>query len=132
MVVLAPFPNIERALIALYANLVVAGSVFRDLPADGVKPHMPAIRVWRTGGGDQYIEDRPVVDIDVFAATYAAGTTLAEQVRQRTIATPYVVTVGGDPVVIDHAVTSSAPREIPWGDTGVRRWIASYTLALRR
>lgn len=131
---LAPFPDVEETLIVLLADIDAEGGT--SLPAD-IKEHLPFLFVYRFAGSDDRITDRAVVGVDILiagnvVAARAAGVALAEQVRQRLIAAPHVVTVVDDVVVIDNVTTAEAPHEVPYGDSGIRRWVSSYTVSLRR
>ena len=121
---LPPYRNAERVAFDAIADLF-AGSTHLgvETPPD-LQARLPFGRVRRIGGFDaDPFTDGARLAVDVYAATYAAGTVLAEAVRQRLRAAP-------DP--IDRAVTLSGPAELPWEDPGTRRWSATYELHLRR
>lgn len=123
------FPDIEDAVCELLEDLIAVGT---DLPSD-LKASLPFVRVYRFAGGDDRITDRAVIGVDTFAGTRSDARSLAEQVRQRLIAAPHVVEFDdGLVVVIDTAITSEGPHEVPWGDAAVRRRAATYSLTLRR
>ena len=125
---LATFPDVEDAILVLLEDLATVGTF---TPAD-LKDHLPFVLAYRFAGTDDGITDRAVVGIDTFAATRDVGLALAEQVRQRIVAAPHVVEVNDSPVVIDTARTAEAPHEVAYGDSGVRRWVSSYTVTVRR
>lgn len=124
------FPDVEDAVVELLAGLGTSGT---QLPVD-LKVSAPFHLVYRFAGRDDRITDSAVIGIDTFAATRAIALPLAEQVRQRLLAAPHVVTLpgGAGVVVIDNVSTSEAPHEVPYGDSDVRRWVSSYTVTLRR
>lgn len=120
---LAPFPDIELAVVDLLALLANAGTV---TPAD-LQARLPFHKVHRFGGSDDRITDTARVDVDTFAADHS-GRVAAEAVRQVLLAGPHRVGA----VVLDRVLTASAPVEVPYGGTGVRRWTASYQISARR
>ena len=128
MTPLAPFPDIEAAFIARLNGIITAGT----FASADIKSRMPYALVYRFAGGDNGLEDRAVVGVDVYAGTRSQGLPLAEQVRQSLTATPFYVTVGTDTVVVDSVTTAEAPHEVPYGDTAIRRWVSTYTVTLRR
>lgn len=121
---LAPFPNVEAVLMDLLSDL---GTTDTDTPPD-LQSQLPFIRIKRATGGDSMFFDSPHVTIDAFDATYDEAQSLAESIRQRLIRGPHVQAPG----VLDGVTTDSGPAEIPWGDTGIRRFVASYAVSTRR
>lgn len=131
---LAPFPDVESALVDLLTDLVghpddVDTVIPDDLQARVfATPPRPVIRIRCIGGSDDVISDYPRVDIEVFASTRAAGQPLAEAIRQRMIYGGHRTAHG----VIDRAITEVRPQEIPYDDPDVRRWSATYRVSMRR
>lgn len=126
------FPNMPRTLAGLLtgAGFVAAGRVGAETPAN-LEQVLPFIRVRRVGGASGQVDDRAVIDLDVFAADTTTGEPLAENVRQ------YLSQAGSLPAVnravIDRVEVISAPQELPWGDgTRVRRYGATYRITARR
>jgi hypothetical protein len=70
----------------------------------------------------------PRVDVDVYATTESTGAPLAELVRQRLLSYPRATAAG----VIDRVTTEVSPHEVPYDDSGVRLFTATYRLATRR
>ncbi len=83
------------------------------------------IRAHRIDGGSDQVNDFPLMEVDVFAPTYATGEPLAEQVRQ------WLTRRRPSPVV-DRIDCLTGPRELPWGDGTMRRWGATYEAVARR
>jgi len=119
-----PYRNAEDVVISAIEDLFSGPShVDSQTPSD-LQQRMPFARVRRVGGFDRDpFTDAARVVVDVFAATYAAGTQFSEQVRQRLRAAP-------EP--IDRTTTVTAPVELPWDDPVVRRWSGTYLIDLRR
>lgn len=94
---------------------------------DALEDVLPFVRVGRVGGapnrGSSHT-DRPVVDIDVLAATRAEAKRIANEIEQLLMSKPHP---------IDSCFVLMGPQRVPWveGST-IRRMYASYHLALRR
>lgn len=129
MVDLPSFPDVERVLADLFADLASAAdaTVVTVLPAD-LQQVLPVIRVRRLGGGDDRWTDQPRVDIEVYAASREAGKPLALQLQARLLSYPHSTSHG----VIDHAATEVGPQELPYADQDLRLFPATYRLSLRR
>lgn len=125
---LAPFPDLEVATKLLIADLGTTGTT---TPAD-LAGSLPFLRVVRFGGGDDRFTDSARIDIDAFEETRPVARLLAETVRQRLLSYPHVVSSDGLTIVIDRVDTLTGPQEVPWGNPGLRRFTASYTLSARR
>lgn len=128
MAVLTKFPPAPEVLASLLEQIATAQT---QVGAD-LKSVMPMYRTYRFGGGDNGITDLPLLGVDAFAGTYAEAEDLAEEGRQLIIAAPHNVVTDDGVVVIDRAYTIEGPHEVPYGDSGVRRIVASYALQLRR
>ncbi|WP_263170683.1 hypothetical protein [Streptomyces sp. SCSIO ZS0520] len=89
---------------------------------------VPVVVVQVAGGADNHISDTVTVDVAAFAADRAAMWQLAEHARAAVHA--LAATVAGG-VVVDTVDTVQRPVEVPYGNPGVRRAIATYTLTTR-
>ncbi len=116
------------------ANIVFRNLIAQLVGADtNVGPETPAdladrpwfIRARRIDGGNDEINDFPLMEVDVFAPTYAIGEPLAERVRQ------WLIRRRASPLV-DRIDCATGPRELPWGDGIMRRWGANYDVIARR
>jgi hypothetical protein len=83
------------------------------------------VRAHRIEGGSDQVNDYPLMEVDVFAATYAVAEPLAERVRQ------WLTRRRPSPLV-DRIDCLSGPHELPWGDGTMRRWGATYEAVARR
>jgi len=129
---LAPFVDIEHALMDLFSDLVTDDDdVTTVIPAD-LQARLAAdrlvVRVRVIGGSDDRISDHPRVDVETFGLTRATARPLAETIRQRMLSGGHRTAYG----VIDRATTEVGPQEIPYDDPDVRRWSATYRLTARR
>ena len=123
-----PFPDTERALVYLLADLAGGlGSIGTETPAN-LGTRAKYVRVRRFGGTDDGITDLSIMDIDAFATDRTTAIATAEAIRDRLYTGPHHV----DGVVLDRVVTSTSPREIPWSGDEVRRWAATYRVTARR
>lgn len=118
------WPDVNQVVRGLIAELVGIDNVGPETPADLAGRHV-FVRARRVDGGNDDINDYPVVDVDVFAVRYDVGEPLAEQVRQR-------LTQRRSSPLLDRIDCSTGPRELPWGDGTVRRFGATYEVVARR
>lgn len=123
------FPDVQQVLIDDLVKFVDG----RDdgtgyvTPAD-LEGRLPFVRVRRTGGGNDGLNDRADVDIDVFGASYRQAVDLARRVDA------YLVGAGAPPIWMFDMVTNvDGPHELPWDDEGaVRRIGLQYFITSRR
>jgi hypothetical protein len=126
------FPNVEQIVVtklgAYLATQIVGFSATNNIgtrtPSD-LQDKLTFVRVANGGGPRDHIQGQTRVDIQVFAATYAAGRAVTEQIDTYLTGTKFDWR-------IDHVTTESGPQEVPWADPNVRSWVASYRAASRR
>lgn len=101
--------------------------VVTELPAD--LGAVQTIQVTRFGGSDDFLTlDAANIDVDTFAATRDASRTLAEQVRTALrLHLPGYATGGAG---VQSVSTISAPRSVPYDNTNLRRFVASYRITI--
>lgn len=122
------FPDAELLLRAfLTAN--TDARVVTDLPAT-LEAQLPVVQVTRIGGSvdTRFILDRPVLDIDVYAASREAAATLAREIQALIYSMPNQ-TVGGG-VVADVSEVSGPSWRPDW-NAKVRRFGMTYDIAVR-
>lgn len=119
------FPDVQRVLVTDLEAIAGVDHTGTETPAD-LLGALPFIRVLRSGGASDRLNDFASVDIDVFAATYVQAERLAEEVRQRIVGPPPPV------AVLDRVRCEAGPRELPWGDGQIRRFGATYQVTARR
>lgn len=124
---MAEWPNVEAVLVAALGAFLDGPLVTTELDND-LLTELPVVQVHRVGGGDDGFRlDRPLVDVDVYAATRLDAATLAEQVRS------YLLSLRGSitgTAVIGKVSTVSAPSWRPYQNTLLRRCGATYELYL--
>lgn len=123
---LAPFPDLESAVIELLAGL---GTLDTETPAD-LASNVPFIRVNRLSGNDDFFNDLGHIDVDVFGVKgdRTALSDLARLVQQRLIRGPHVLSE----CVIDRVATDVSPKEVPWANEAFRLFTATYSITARR
>jgi hypothetical protein len=125
------FPNMPRLIAALLTNaaLVAAGRVGTETPASFTNM-LPFVRVRRVGGGSDLVNDYCTLDLEVFHDSALNAESLAELIRQylSTPGLPAVAMRG----VIDRVEVITGPQELPWADTAIRRFGATYRVTARR
>ncbi|MBF9135324.1 hypothetical protein I0C86_41475 [Plantactinospora sp. S1510] len=120
------FPDVQRVLVTLLEPLAGVGRTGIETPGD-LQSKLPFVRVIRTGGPSTRTSDYATVDVDVFAASYAAAEPLAERIRQYLTGPP----LSSGAAVLDRITCESAAAELPWAP-GIRRLSATYRVTARR
>lgn len=123
------WPDIEPQLVAWllprHTGAVVTTELDNDLLAD-----LPVIQVTRVMGDDDGVRlDRALVDVDVYAASRGAASTLARQVRRDLL--DNLRGTATSAAVFGLVSTVSAPSWRPYEDINLRRWGATYEIYLR-
>lgn len=127
------FPSIEillRAVLEPRTSVHVATETPPEFEqADSALHHLPLIVIDKIGGADYNpLIDRPLVDIECYAADQVQAQNLAESVR-------YVLRVelpnrALSGVVFGPTRTAVGPRLVSHPNRNVRRYTASYELSL--
>lgn len=125
------FPDVEILIVA-YLKAKTGKRVVTDLPAgDDLMSKLPLYRVTRVSGEDQdYKLDRPIIDLDVFAADRATASLMSRQaldlLRNHLPREDSVQPTG----VVTSVDTVVGPRWLPDANTNLRRFQASYEIVL--
>lgn len=130
-----PFPDLEKAGFMALRGLVVmptggtltTGPDFSTDDSAGLTGKNAHIAVVKRDDSDDTITMQAFLDIDVFAASRQVGYDVAEQVRGIMHSTRRL-----DGVVIDRVLTTSGPKQVPWDNSNVRRFSATYRISARR
>lgn len=122
----APFPDLEAAIIELLSDLV-DGNLGVVAPPN-LQAACPFIRVTRSGGNNDRITDLAKVDIDCFALARTDATTLGRSVEGRMLSFPHALTS----CVIDRVETTQSPSAVPWSNSFVSLFAATYSVTARR
>lgn len=121
------WPDMELAVIEGVRDKLAGPRVTDEVPAK-VETLVPVVVLHVSGGADDHTSDTVTVDAETFGADRAAMWQLAEQTRQAVHALAATM-VGG--VVIDTVDTDQRPVPVSYGNPGVRRAVATYTLTTR-
>lgn len=121
------FADMAGVVARLLIDLAAPDRVGVTTP-DDLTGLLPFIRVARSGGPRDRLNDYARLTVDVFNDDYDAGFALAEDVAA--FLEPGRLIYG--PVLIDRVAVDSAPQEIaPWAP-GIFRFEAGYTVVSRR
>lgn len=140
--ILKPYPNLDEAVMLLIEQWYPEEFAPRGDAADDYRtgrdfpPDLPTLiannqvyaRVQDIGGNDDGLTDRPLIDVDIFAGSYARARDLARGVQARLLGYPWRV----GSTVIDKVRTALRPHAVPWDDDNTFRFYGSYTISARR
>jgi len=118
------YPDLEVALSSWLKSQDLAtdaGTVTPSVIPDGF------VRVTKGGGTDDTITDSSIIDVDVFHSSRGNAFDMSEAIRDAL--TPRT-RVGS--AIIDRVRTGASPRQMPWDNTNIKRFSASYTISVRR
>lgn len=123
------WPLVEPVVIKHMNAALAPTRASTDLPAKVETLPAGFVRVTRApGGSDDYVTDTAPVDVEAFHADRVQAMRLAERARAA------IQALAGETVendLVDDVETSSAPVWVYYG-ASVHRYVATYTLALRR
>lgn len=123
---MASWPDVE-ALAVRYLNAALGVRVATNVPAD--IDNLPGfVRVTRGPGTDDGISDEPLLDIEAFAPSQGAASSLAENAREAMHALSGTAVNGA---LVDRVATATAPVRVAYSPK-LTRYVASYRLSLRR
>lgn len=126
-IVLPLYPDAEAVMCDLLDTLdpAVPAVTFIDPAWDGQRQFV----VQRTGGSDDGVTDRPVLQVDALGPNRSTAWLLARQAQQLILAARDTDVNG---VGIDNTDTFTGAQEIPDLDPDDRKVTLSYTLEFRR
>ena len=116
--------NLIKAYYAAKSKTIYIGI---ETPDEDLSTKLPFIRIGRVGGaparGEEHT-DRPVIDVDVFAATRSEAKTISNEILQLLLSAPHP---------LDYCYVLIGPQKLPWVEgIPIRRMFASYHAGLRR
>ncbi len=122
------FPDPAQALAELLGIQFTAPSRTGTYTPPDFTGLLPYVRVTRTGGGSNVVDDRATVDIDVFAVDATSAMELAEDVRQWLTDRPR----RSGSRIFDRITCDVGPAEVaPWAPQ-IKRVNAMYRVVSRR
>jgi hypothetical protein len=120
------FPNIERLLAGLLADVLGGEEHAGSKTPDNLEEVLPFARVFRSGGPRTHLFDYPIVEIDYLAADEASGAPGASALANLLLAKP------PPHPSIDLVTCEPHFHEVPWGDNeNVRCWTATFFFETR-
>lgn len=136
--VLTPFAAVEDVLRSLLRRDIPAlngdtpNHVGSAVPGN-LKDVLPFVRLTRIGGPQGVLEDRPVVDVEVFHTTLKQARELDSGLTAYLHGGRRQADLGsGVLVVLDAVRTETTGQELPWDDPDVRRVASTHVLTVRR
>jgi hypothetical protein len=121
------YPDVEQALAVWLGNTMAVRSV-TETPAN-LSTTLPVISVDRIGGADPTVSiDEATVDVEVFHTNRILARTLALAAQAAIRYQLPGQTLGGG--VVTRTKTISAPHWVPYDDTNLRRFVATYQVVV--
>ena len=123
-----PLADAETLVRGWLATQFPGVRVVTEVPAN-LADVVPLIQVSRFGGSDDTIvTDAANIDVDTFGATRDEARSLGGQVRSALrLHLPGYAAGGG---AVQSVTTISAPRWVPYDNTNLRRFVASYRITI--
>lgn len=121
------YADVESLLVSYLTGKFNLQGVSAELPAD-VLDKLPFARVTRVSGGDDYVTDIAVVDIDVFDATRTASLATARQIHAELLKMRRSAINGA---LVDYAQVVTGPRWIDYEDANLSRYLISVEIQSR-
>lgn len=136
-----PYQDVEVALLDWLDQYVAASPLVSGITTyDAAKRYvdtqtpsnlqdvLPFFRLSLVTGSDNGVTDYSVVDLDVFADSRDAAYALSEDIRSRLTGRSHRIGT----FRLDRVLTEEKPRRLPWEDTNIRRYGATYRVSARR
>lgn len=122
------FADVEAVLVAYLPVAVPSlAGVSTDLPNDLIN-QLPYAQVTRIGGGDDYITDSAIVDVDIYGGPRLAAHDAARLVHAAMMRLRHTAVNG---VLIDLVTTNHGPMWVNYTDENIHRYVASYNIDSR-
>ena len=120
-------PDVEKVLVGWLTGQLTQIRSCTDLP-DDLADAVPLLQVRRaTGAVSHRNQDQAFIDLNAYGADDAAASQLAIQAETLLLGTRNATTGGA---VIRNVASVVRPRWLPYADTNVRLYAASYSLRL--
>lgn len=125
-------PDVEDVLVAYLAERLPALRVCTELPAT-LEQDLPVLQVLRVSGAiATRIHDRAFVDVNAYQATAIDASALARQAEAVLLsAVNATVTADGASAVLGNVGSVVRPRKLPYPNTNLRLYGATYSIKLR-
>lgn len=119
------YPDVEALLVSYLSQLSQLRDISVRMPNS---PALPFGLVTRVSGSDDYVTDRPVVDVEVFDADRTTSYTVAAAVHEHMLKLRRARVDGS---LVDHVEVITGPRWVDYQDEGLQRHLASYRIEFR-
>lgn len=124
-----PLIPAEHVVVAWLEADLTGVRVVTETPKD-LATEVPLVQVVGIGGSDSVLTlDTATIDVDAFALTREAARDLAERARTSMRVTLPGRTVAG--AFVARVETVSAPKWVPYDNTALRRFVATYRVDIR-
>lgn len=128
-----PYPDIEAVVRSVLLTLPGVGQVGRSMPEDAeVTPTHSHVRVTHAEGTEELLNAYPVVRVEVFATKVDLAKSLAAEIAFELSTKTHQVILGDRMVSLPRARVLKTATEVPYGDSKLRRWEATYEWTIRR
>jgi hypothetical protein len=118
------FPDVEKTLVSYLSGQLANTRVCTETPADMLSV-LPVVQVQRVSGADDGFRlDSPAVDVSVYASTRDDASSVSQTILGLFSGDLRGKVVGT--AVVTGVKTIAGPRWLPYDDTNVRRYQASY------
>lgn len=121
------YADVEQVLVAYLPAAIPSLTASVETP-NTLLQSLPFVQVTRIGGGDDYITDSAIVDLDIFSTSRANASALARLVHDAMMHLRHTA-VGG--VLIDHVETETGPMWVNYQDENVQRYVSTYRIESR-
>lgn len=121
------FADVEALLVIYLAPVDGVRGVSVDLPQN-VLQRLPFIKVTRVSGGDNYLTDSAMVDVECFHATRTQASAVARTVHARMMRLRHTAVNG---VLVDSVETVTGPQWINYEDENLQRYVSTYLVESR-
>lgn len=119
------YGDVEAVLVAFLTPM-------SELKGVGVRmveaTQLPFCLITRVSGGDDYVTDRAVVDVEVFAADRTSSFNVARDVHAQMLTLRHTTVAG---VLIDYVDVINGPAWMDYGDELLQRHLMSYRIESR-
>lgn len=119
------YGDVEAVLVTFLSAVPGIAAAAVKMPE---KPPLPFVLITRISGGDDYVTDRAVVDVEVFTADRTTSSDMARTIHGQMLTLRHM-TVGG--VLVDYVDVLTGPTWMDYGDELLQRHLMSYRIESR-
>lgn len=128
-----PYPDVEAVVRFVLITLPNIAQVGRNMPEDDeVSATNAHVRVRLVEGTEELLNFYPVVRVEVFAQKVDQAKKIAADIAFVLSTETHHVSLGDRMVSLPRARVLKSPSEVPYDDSKLRRWEATYEWTIRR